>query len=442
MAKRACVAIVVATVSATGCGVGTEDGVTYYRDIKPLVDQRCGGCHVAGGIASFPLNTYEDVYDVRTLVKDAVVARTMPPWLAADGCAEYANDRSLSDEQITMIAEWVDAGALAGDPRKEPDPLPDMNTELQRVDVTVEYPEAYTPGLSPDDYRCFPADWPYDEVAYVTGWSVEPGNPEIVHHVIAWLGAPSQAADVEREDRNDEGPGYQCFGDGGVWPELPLDENSIWLGAWAPGERAQIFPAGTGLKVKPGSKIVLQVHYNTLASEAVEDHTRMYFQVEREVPQPAVMLPWLSPFWFDGGMRIPAGQPDVKHSFAFNPSLVVGAPLQIFMPMLHMHQLGKSGRLSIFRGGKRDQETCLLDIDRWDFDWQLSYPLAEPIMLNRGDELNIECHWDNTPENQPRINGEPLPVREVNWGEGTRDEMCLGVFYLAKPVSSDPGTTP
>src|SRR5262249_53062887 len=159
------------------------------------------------------------------------------------------------DAQITLITEWIDGGAPAGDANQYQPPVRDRQGGLSRVDVRLAMPVAYTPRLSPDDYRCFILDWPMDALRYVTGFRASPGRPSVVHHVIAFLAPPDQVAAYEELDAREPGAGYTCFGGPGG-PGIPG-----WIGAWAPGSQGEDFPAGTGLPIRPGSKVILQVHY-------------------------------------------------------------------------------------------------------------------------------------------------------------------------------------
>jgi hypothetical protein len=132
-------------------------------------------------------------------------------------------------------------------------------------------------------------------------------------------------------------------------------------------------------------------------------------------------------------MSIPAGNPDVAHSFTFDPTSVLtdGQAFDIYGVILHMHTRGTSATLEVLKGGDEAAQQCLLDIPRWDFNWQGAYTLEAPVLFEPGDQLRITCHWDNSAENQPVVDGMQLPPTDVNWGEGTGDEMCLGTLYLA-----------
>lgn len=423
--------------SSSGPGEGDADaaassGVTYYRDVKPILDAKCGNCHYDGGIAPFSVTSYEQARTHAGASKLAIEQGTMPPWPPDNECADYDGARSLSDAQKATFMTWFDTGMAEGDPQSPGAPLPVDRPTLARVDATVEMAESYVPRTTSDyfdDYRCFVVPWTELETTYVTGIRVLPGNPAVVHHVIAFIAQPGDAGTYADLDAAEAGPGYSCFGGTGG----PAQE---WLGGWAPGDDSTLMPAGVGLEVPPGAVIVMQVHYNTLGvamdAEVRPDLTRIEMQLESEVEKVARIMPWASPQWLGGGMSIPANDDDVMHSFAYDPNVVFGSnSLQVYSASLHMHLLGSNGVTSIERADGTSE--CLLDIDDWDFDWQGEYGFAEPKVINRGDQLRLECHWDNSAANQPMTNGEQLPPRNVNWGEGSTDEMCLGV-YLVVPL--------
>lgn len=401
---------------------------TYHRDIAPLVQQKCAGCHVEGGIAPFPLQSYEEVFAMRGAVEAAVKSRIMPPWMAAQGCTDYSHDRSLTDEQIALISRWVQEGGSEGEPTDAPALTAPVQDGLSRVDLELPIPVAYTPTQSPDEYRCFLIDWPEQAVRYVSGFKGNPGRASIVHHIIAFLAPPGEVATYQALDDAEPGPGYTCFGGPGG-----NARNATWIGSWVPGNNGTNYPAGTGIRVAPGSKVVLQIHYNLNSAVSAEDRTTISMSLESSVEKVAIMQPWANPYWLDsrtGGMPIPAGQSDVRHRFAFDMAPVLenvtrgvfrnNEAFTVHGSALHMHTLGTKGRLEIER--KTGGTECMLDIPRWDFHWQGSYQFTQPKLVKPGDRLALECHWDNS-----------LPgARDVNWGEGTSDEMCLGVFYMTQ----------
>jgi len=417
--------IILALAVLWACGKGTP---TWSKDVHPIVARSCAGCHVEGGIAPFALATWNDAYVRRSLIRAQVESRQMPPWPPAPGCSEYTGDRSLKDQERETLLSWIDRGAPEGDPSDgQPVSTPPQGG-LSRVDRELRIAAAYQPVLAPDEYRCFLLDWAETERRFVTGFVAQPGNPTIVHHVLAFLATPDRAAQFQALDDADSAPGYRCFGGPGGTANL--------LGGWVPGTVGGDFPAGTGVPVDPGSKIILQVHYNLANGVGPSDQTSIRLKLDPSVSRPAFLMPWANPSWLNAGtMDIPAGAADVSHSFTLTPGPYLGllsdnllAPgrFTVYGAALHQHLRGTRSRLEIQRaGGARE---CLLDIPRWDFHWQGGYTLKTPKVMERNDSLSIECHWDNSATNQP----DGLPPRNLNWGEGTGDEMCIGFLYITQ----------
>lgn len=396
---------------------GSPSGLSYYKDVKGLVDAKCAKCHVPGGIAPFELLSYASVKENAAAIKGAVQSRTMPPWLASPGCTDYKNDRSLTDEEIKLLSDWVDAGAAEGDIKDAPkDAEPPKG--LSRVDRTLSMPVPYTAQLEPDDYRCFLIDWPEKDAKYVTGFVANPGNAKVVHHVIAYVIPPASVAQYEKLDAEDAAPGYTCFGG----PGGTIDPNTTFIGSWAPGAAGGDLPPGLGLKVQPGSKIALQVHYNTTNGGPQPDQTSISVKLDEKVEKEASWQFFTNLDWVLGkGMEIPAMKRDVTYSYSVDPTGFVagGKPIEVYDAGLHMHTRGHKASLGIQRQAGNDE--CMLDIPNWNFHWQLTYELGQPKILNPGDKLSISCTWDN---NTPK---------DLRWGEGTGDEMCLGLLLIAKP---------
>lgn len=402
---------------------------TWHKDVAPLVHEKCGGCHVEGGIAPFPLQTYAQAYAARVSIRAAVMARIMPPWPASNACTDYQYNRSLSSEQMDTLTHWVDGGATEGDPAEAPASVPPPPSGLSRVDLTLKMADGYTPQKKPDDYRCFILDWPVQDVRYITGYNVTPGVGALVHHVIAFAAAPADVAQYQALDDKEAGPGYTCFGGPGADAS-----RARWLGAWVPGSMGAEFPAGTGLRMEPGSKVILQVHYNLSSAAPTEDKTTVSFKLDDTVQKVAYVMPWANPQWVSGAqpMTIPAGATDVVHRFAYDPtpylSLVTNGlyqnnkPITVYGAALHMHTRGTHAKTEIWRGGSASNKDCLLDIPAWDFHWQSNYLFSQPKTLQPGDVLALECHWDNTGPT----------AKNIAWGEGTGDEMCLGTFFITQ----------
>jgi hypothetical protein len=424
-------------MAASGCGgvdpAPTDDdpveaGVTYRKDVKPIVEARCVPCHREGGAAPFSLEHYTQVRSTRSTIAAVTADGTMPPWHAAGDCAEYVADRSLTDAEIATFAAFA-----AGDgPEGTEDGAPvDVGPTfaLSRVDRSLTMTEPYLPAIERgDDYRCFVLDWPENSTTHVTGLRVTPGATGNVHHAIAFVASPGEVAAIDELDASEAGPGYTCYGG----PQAPAS----WLGVWVPGTGGADYPPGTGIEVVPGSKVILQVHYSAHGHDAEPDVTSLDLKLDADVAKKAWIQPWTDPTWQgEGGMKIPAGEADVVHSASFDPGLFLtnGQPLTIYSLGLHMHELGRSGRVWVDRAGGGAHppgEECLLEIPAWDFHWQGAYGFVEPRTIYPGDRLGIECRWDNSLENQPSIDGQRQVPRDVEWGEGTTDEMCLAALYV------------
>ncbi len=380
----------------TGGGAGGGTGgpaPTYYNDVLPITQVSCNGCHIAGGIAPFALDSYEAARLKAPLMADATTKKRMPPWLASKDCGgPFVGDRSLTDAQISVISQWFQAGAPAGNPADAPPPASGAEV-LPRVDLTKQMTQAYTPTLK-DDYRCFVIDPALAREEVVTGYDITPGSKAVVHHVIMYI-VPRNAALTK--DAQDATPGWECFGGANV-------NTDGTLGAWAPGGAAVIFPAGTGIRVQPGQVIAMQVHYNT--ENAVQpDQTSVKLMYGTGTERSAYLLPLVA-----DSFNIPPNGQNYAHSENFPNSLGFALNIWGFLP--HMHTKGKKISLTSLTTNE-----CLVDIQRWDFHWQTQYFRKTAFNMSRTNSLKLSCTWDNP------------TAANVTWGEGTSDEMCFAFIY-------------
>ena len=420
---------------SSGTTAAAEDPTfTYYRDAKAVLDAKCGGCHQPEDIAPFALTTYDEVKAVAAALPGSIAAGTMPPWPPADGCNEYDHSRALTADEQELLLTWLDEGAPAGDPADEPE-RPDDAPQGFAPTLAIEMPEAYTPTEEPDDNRCFLVPWPEDATTYITGFRVVPGNRSIVHHVILFNARPEDVDELQALDDADPGAGYPCL--------CGVGSRASWVGGWAPGAVGDSVPDGTGMRIEPGSMMVLQMHYNTSSAAPAPDRTRVELELAAEVEHPAITVPFTNFQWALGGepMLIPAGDPEVTYGYelkANNPlfrqvladaDIGTDEALVVHSAALHMHYLGTSATLSVGRGSGGGED-CMLEINEWDFDWQGGYVLADPLRVAPSDSLKISCTWDNSAENQPVVGGAVIEPQDVQWGEGTTDEMCLGILYV------------
>ncbi len=386
-----------ASAGGSAVGGGAAAMPTWYRDVLPITQVSCANCHKMGGIGPFPLQTYAQAQPIAAAMKAAVVAKRMPPWMPDNSCGgPFVGDRSLSQTQIDTIARWADTGATEGNPADAP-AAPGPIGELPRIDATLTMPEPYTPSQTlTDDYRCFLVDPALTANRFVVGYDIQPGVTAEVHHVIVYI---VDRAAARTKDMNDQGPGWQCFGDSGLQSTGPI-------GAWAPGSGAVVYPSGTGIELQPSQALAMQIHYNT-ATTRVPDTSAvkvMYSPAGASLTR-AYLLPLVA-----NGFAIPPNSTGYSFTDTFqNPTRVL--PIKIYGLLPHMHTLGK--RITI-RGPSNQ---CLVDIPAWDFHWQQQYFRAQPFTLAGTESVSMTCTWDN-PTN-----------RVVRWGEGTADEMCFAYIY-------------
>ncbi|MEZ4449626.1 MAG: hypothetical protein R3B09_09110 [Nannocystaceae bacterium] len=427
------------TQGATGGDSDGEEALTYWRDAESILREKCTKCHVDGGIAPFSLETYDQVKTFGPVLANAIMSGEMPPWPPDPSCAEYTHARALSEAQEETLLEFLAGDMPEGDPA---DRAPDLAPEMELVpDQVLEMPEAYTPPTAvEDDYRCFLIPWPAEltEPRYVTGLEVYPGERRIVHHVIVYAVASAQVQGYVDRDDAEPGPGYTCFGGPG-----PSDGSARWIGAWVPGMVPFFAPEGVGQQIDPGTTLVMQVHYHPIGME-LPDRSSIALELASSVERLGEVAPLADVAWIFGGgaMTIPAGDADVTHEVTItrdhpilqnvlNTRLGLGPddPVEVINAGMHMHLFGTRGRVEI-RDPAGGAPTCLVDIPRWDFNWQSYYEFAEPKRLAPGQEINVQCWWDNSAQNQPFVGGQQLEPVTRDWGDGTLDEMCLGILYL------------
>mgnify|MGYP000447853616 CR=1 FL=1 len=442
-----------------------DGATTYFRDAKPIIDTKCATCHQPGDVGPFPLTTAEEVASTAALSELAVASGSMPPFLPSHDCNDYTTDFDLSEDERDLLLDFFAAGAPAGDPDDAaPSSIPSHELDADRV---VTLPEAYTPVLEPDDYRCQLIDLGITEPTYVTGFQVWPDQRSIVHHTIIFIAGEDQRATYEAYDADDDGPGWTCFGgpnpegaaeelDPAELVEMLSDPSALTerassvrsLGGWVPGAQQGMLPEGTGVLLQPGDAFVVQMHYNTLSASPVADRSSIALTLADEVDFPASTLPLLDLAWPTGiellgePMDIPAGSPDASAEVVIDrddplvqlalEGLGVGPDetVRVHGAGVHMHQLGVDGRID--RIAADGEETCLIHYPDWDFAWQGTHFLTEAIELGPDDLLRLRCQWDNTETNQPVIDGTAQEPRDVTWGEGTTDEMCLGNLYISR----------
>jgi len=336
--------------------------------------------------------------------------------------------------------------------------------------VSVGLTEAYTPtpqGSSTDDYRCFLIDTGIPEDRFITGVRFLPDNPEVVHHAILYRVTPGQLSAAQARDDQEPEQGWSCFGG----PDLPAVagddavrslDSAPWLAAWAPGGREYRYPEGTGVFLSAGSSVILQVHYNTLAGTG-PDMTSVQLRTESgdkdlrrletvllpapvELPcapdesgplcdREAAVSDTIERFGGDA-LRTIFGLQFICGGDLENPRAgatqscthVMDSDMTVYSAAGHMHLLGRS--ISIVANAGTPREQTLLDVEKYDFDRQGGIPLEKPYDLKTGDTVTVTCTHDTSLRQLLPALQDTEP-RYIVWGDGTTDEMCLGIMTVA-----------
>jgi len=336
--------------------------------------------------------------------------------------------------------------------------------------LDLKMAEAYTPtapeGGGTDEYRCQVIDPGLTRTAFVTGTQFAPENVAIAHHAIVYAVAPDRAALVRKQDAKTPGLGWQCFGGTGV-PGADVegdDQGATWVDTWAPGATETLFTQDIGFKLGPGSLIIIQVHYNLLATDgkpAGSDRSAVRLRLTNGTPQTRelITLPLDAPtdlpcaadesgplcdraasiadvtkrFGSDvGGMADDqvedCGQNAPKPGATQTCDHKVSAPMTLFAGFGHMHMLGRAIKVELNPGTPKAK--VVLDVPQFDFDNQRLLKLPSPVEIGPGDTLRVTCTHDaGLRKRVPQLS--KLPPRYVVWGDGTSDEMCVGIMTVS-----------
>ncbi len=401
---------------ALGCLIGrvkepvADSAVTYTRDIAPIIQARCVECHRAGEIGPFAMDDYGEVAGWGDMIAEVVEERRMPPWHASPDHGTFANDRSMTDAEIATIRTWVDNGCPEGDPADLPQPREftagwQLPREPDQVFLMRDQPYRVAADAGPSGipYQRFRVPTGFTKDRWVRAAEVQPGNRTVVHHIIVYVRPPGTKKQWDK----------------------------IFLAAYVPGLRLDPLPEGAAKLVPAGSELEFEMHYTPVGTPQ-EDVSRvgLIFAEDAEVTHEVITAEI-----GNLGFRIPPGEPN---HLVTGSSRAIKAPVTLLSLSPHMHLRGKSFRYDLIEadGTRR----TLLDVPRYDFNWQTRYVLTEPITLPKDAVLHGRAHFDNSPANLAN----PDPTKEIRWGDQSWEEMMLGYFDVMTPRTADrpPGKKP
>jgi mono/diheme cytochrome c family protein len=414
-------ALLASAVSQSSAIQSRTRAVTFSEDVAPILYANCVSCHRPGEAAPFPLITYEDVFKrAKTIVK-VTQSRQMPPWHAAHGYGEFADERGLTDAQIAAIREWVAGGMAEGSAAKMP-PLPKFTEgwQLGTPDLVLEMPEAFAvPAGGPDIYRNFVLPTGLLEDKWVRAVEFRPGTRKVVHHSLIHYIRGGSASKVVSADGK---PGF-----GGPMPAgfIPAFAPAGELGLWAVGTTPHALPDGLALPLPKESDVVLQLHLHPTGKPEVE---RAKVGIYFASAAPARRIRELGVLGFFGLLANIDIAPGDKN-FAIKGSLTLPADMHVLSVMAHAHYLGKEFKATATLPDGSTQP--MLWIQDWDFSWQDRYFYKQPVALPKGTRIDVTISYDNSEDN-PR--NPCSPPRRVQWGLQSTDEMG-GVRFQMVPAS-------
>jgi hypothetical protein len=346
--------------------------------------------------------SYAEVRPWAKAIKQAVLTRKMPPWLADPHYGSFRNDRRMPDEEMQTLAAWAEGGAQEGDPKQTP-PLPKFEPgwRIGKPDVTFDIGAGFdVPAEGVVAYKYFAVPTKFTEDKWVEAAEVRPDQRGAVHHILVFIQEPGR-------------PGGMAALTGNI------------LVGYAPGENPLKLMPGTAVLVKAGSSLYFQVHY-TPNGKAAKDRSYIGLRFAQEPPKFRAVRGMA----INMGLQIPPNDPnyEVKASATLDHEVT----LDNLMP--HMHFRGKDFQYTVvYPDGRQD---VILKVPKYDFNWQLMYQLKSPLLLPKGTRIDCVAHFDNSANNKYN----PDPSKQVKWGEQTWEEMMIGFFTYTVPNAPPPAT--
>jgi hypothetical protein len=395
---------------------GSRSPITFSRHIAPVIYRNCATCHRPGEVAPFELLSYTDVKKRAKLIKEVTARRYMPPWKSVEGHGDFVDARRLTAAETELIAQWIEQGAIEGDPRDLP-PLPAFRDgwKLGQPDIVVSMPEAYEiPADGPDIYRNFVLELRIPSGKYIKAAEYRPGNRRVVHHAALSFDVTGK---FRQQDAADPQPGFK----GNL--NIPGQLFPGSLSAWTPGRDPMPLPEGFSMPWKPGADLILQLHLHPVGKPEVERSTIGIYLTDQPPRKSMVDV-----LLIDKKIDIPAGEA----AFRTRDELVLPVEMEAFGIFPHMHLIGRD--MKVTAHPPQGDPFSLIWISDWDFNWQNFYQFATPVKLAAGTRIVMEAVHDNSAEN---VRNPSQPPKRVVWGEQTADEMSAAFLQLVPVLESD-----
>jgi hypothetical protein len=415
---------------------------TFSKDVAPILYKNCTNCHRPGEIGPMALITYKDARPWAKSISTRVANGTMPPWHADPSHGQFLNDRSLKAADRDAILKWASSGAPEGNAADLPK-LPTFTEgwQMGQPDAVFTMQEDYpVPAGGTIDYKFFEVPTNLTEDKWVQAVEVRPGSPAVVHHVIVYMrGEPSEPRQAAPAGQGAARPTPPfSFGQGMRRPadapkpdkasvendRAPKRDPGAWLTGYAPGQSVRVYQPGTALKIPKGAVLTLAMHYTANGKEAT-DRTRIGVKYAPEPPKTEVLVVPLQ----TANFVLKAGSNDTR----VDAEMTMNTDVTLWSVLPHTHMRGKRWEVSaVYPDGRSE---LILDVPRYDFNWQTDYIYKEPLLLPKGSKLKTSAWYDNSTANKAN----PDPTKDVYWGDQTWEEMQFTAFTFS--LAGRPTTT-
>ncbi len=387
-----------AILAGSAMAANTGGGVpTFSKDVAPILFNRCLECHRPGEAAPMSFQNYKETRPWAKAIKQAVATREMPPWDADPAINHFSNDRHLSDTELSTLVKWVDGGAPEGNATDMP-VMPSFTKGwvIGKPDLILDMGKDFTiPAKGVVDYQYFKVDPGFKEDTWIQATEVRPSQRAQVHHILVFVQ------------------------EGGKRVTRAGEQFSDMLIGYAPGVPSTVWDGETAYLIKAGSTFLFQVHYTTNGKEAV-DRSRLGLKIRKDVPKYRAFSGSATQF------RLSIPPNDANYEAKATSVFKEDVTLLDLTP--HMHLRGKAFKYVLtYPDGRSEQ---LLTVPHYDFNWQLSYILAEPRQVPAGSKMDVTAWYDNSANN--KFN--PDPTQTVHWGDQTFQEMMIGFYNYKVPI--------
>ena len=418
--------------SATGVSASASfdlpETVTYSEHVAAIFNKNCITCHRPDDVAPMSLLDYSSTRPWAKSIRKAVVARDMPPWDASPDHGTFSNDISLSDREVALVSKWVEQGAKQGDPALTPETpsLPSSGSWKmgREPDYVIDLAAIHVAAGGPDQFvtQVFGAEIP--EGKWIQAMELLPGNTDVLHHVVTYLGPFGIGDEEDDEDlAASSGESRTVFLNEASRRPVRMTEAPRIGGVWVAGSPPTVFEQGIGHTIDDVQMFSFNMHYHPSGTAGTDSSKLGVYFGEGEINKVITTV-----FAIDAGLHIAANDPDHREDGIY----MFANDSEILSLLPHMHARGKSMKYTLERPDGTEQ--VLLDVPAYDYDWQNIYRLTEPISAPAGSIVHVEAHWDNSEGNEAN----PDPNVEVPWGDGTNSEMLVAFIDFIDAKNKKP----